>query len=200
LFRAALAELLKRDLGFGVVHEVASLDEAIERLDQDDTVSFACFDLKMPGMNDAASLSAIRDVFPDLCMIIVSASERREDILQALASGIHGYIPKALKINEIKTALQTILAGGIFVPPVLAKNGPSTQTPENRPLNVALSPRQTDVLQLMAAGYSNKEIARKIGLSEGTVKVHVSALYRALNAHNRVTAVAAMSRLAVPQK
>lgn len=201
LFRAALAEILKRDLGFTKVIEASSLDEAIGCLASNCDVTFVSLDLSMPGMEGQGSLHGIREVYPDLRLAVVSGSERREDILAALAAGVHGYIPKTLRISQIASAVRTVIEGNIFVPAILshqAKALPLAPEPR-RPADVgrkapALSPRQADVLALMAEGKSNKEIARELNVAEGTVKVHVNALFRVLGAHNRMSAVAAMSR------
>lgn len=205
LFRAALAEILRREFGFGLVIEAGSLDDAVDLLGRTSNVAFASIDLAMPGMNGEASLLSIREEYPDIRLAVITGSERREDILLALDAGVHGYIPKTLKIAEIAAALRTILEGRIFVPPVLANKAfPSTRrnqvapaVPHAPPRLSGLSPRQRAVLDLISLGKSNKEIAHELRLAEGTVKVHVSALFRTLGTHNRMGAVAAIARLHV---
>ena len=202
LFRAALAEFLRREFNFRLVIETSSLDEAIEHLGKTPDIALATIDLRMPGMAGAASLHGIRQVYPDLKLAVVTCSERREDVLLALDAGANGFIPKAFGTAELGSALRLILEGQIFVPASLATSQASgvaarkpVAPPAPEPKLNGLSPRQKNVLDLMALGKSNKEIARDLHLAEGTVKVHVNALYRALGAHNRVSAVAAMSRL-----
>lgn len=203
LFRAALSELLKNTFGFSNVFQAGSLDMGIELLSASDTITFASFDLSMPGMEGAASLHSIREFYPNVRLAVVTASERREDILAALGAGVNGFIPKSLGIVEVRQALRSIIDGQIYVPAALAAANalasPVVARPKQKPpalrSNELLSPRQNDVLALMAQGLSNKEIARHLHLAEGTVKVHVNALYRALGAHNRVSAVTAMQRL-----
>lgn len=205
LFRAALAEILRREFGFGLVIEAGSLDDAVDLLGRTSNVAFASIDLAMPGMNGEASLLSIREEYPDIRLAVITGSERRDDILLALDAGVHGYIPKTLKIAEIAAALRTILEGRIFVPPVLANKAfPSTRrnqvapaVPHAPPRLSGLSPRQRAVLDLISLGKSNKEIAHELRLAEGTVKVHVSALFRTLGTHNRMGAVAAIARLHV---
>lgn len=201
LFRSALIELLKRDFNFKGILEAASLDEAIDHLGRVAGVTFASVDLTMPGMNGAASLHGIRDVYPDVCIAVVTASERRADILTALEAGVHGFVPKTFGIQEVSKAFRLILSGQIFVPAALAitqfKVGSEEASPPGLDLATkwdGLSPRQKDVLNLMCHGLSNKEIARKLDLAEGTVKVHVNALFRALGAHNRASVIAAMAK------
>jgi len=203
LFRAALSELLKSTFGFSNVFQAGSLDEGIEHLGASDAITFASFDLSMPSMEGAASLHSIREIYPKMRLAVVTASERREDILAALGAGVNGFIPKSLGIVEVSKALRSIIGGQIYVPAALAAANTLTapavaiakQEPASSRPNELLSPRQNDVLALMAQGLTNKEIARHLRLAEGTVKVHVNALYRALGAHNRVSAVAAMQRL-----
>ncbi|WP_034854444.1 response regulator [Sinorhizobium sojae] len=206
-FRIALSAILKNQLGFAEVVETGSLDEAIERLADRDDCSVALFDLTMPGMESAASLGAVREVRPDIKVAVVSASSRRSDILTALGAGIHGYVPKSLGAQELAAALRVILNGAIYVPPSLAGQptgpakpepaAPSTapmETPQKRAMEF-LTPRQREVLFLLVDGLSNKEIARKLRLGEGTVKIHMAALFRSLRVRNRQEAAAAGARL-----
>lgn len=205
-FRIALNAILKSKLGFTEVVEAGSLDEAIERLSDRDDVSLALFDLAMPGMESAVSLGAVRDVHPDLKVAVVSGSSRRADILTALTAGVHGYVPKGLGATELAAAIKAILNGAIYVPPSVA--GRTPYSVETGPTPVAkggpdeanraiefLTPRQREVLLLLIEGFSNKEIARKLHLGEGTVKIHMAALFRSLRVRNRQEAAAAGARL-----
>jgi DNA-binding NarL/FixJ family response regulator len=200
LFRAGLGAMLKRDLGFSEVIETGSLDEAIEHLGRH-AISLACFDLSMPGVGSAGNLQAVREGFPQVRLAVITASTRREDILLALTAGAHGYVPKTLRIGEIADALRLVLAGQVFVPPCLAQpltpatgQGRAAEKTPARTLKAAeLTLRQREVLRLMAEGKSNKGIARALDLAEGTVKVHVNALFRTLGVHNRVSAVGAIA-------
>ena len=159
----------------------------------------------MPGMQSVASLAAVRDVHPDLKVAVVSASSRRSDILSALTAGINGYVPKGLGATDLAEAVRAILNGSVYVPPSIAgRASPSeAETPapgagdqnERRRTIEFLTPRQREVLQLLVQGFSNKEIARKLKLGEGTVKIHMAALFRSLRVRNRQEAAAAGARL-----
>jgi DNA-binding NarL/FixJ family response regulator len=201
LFAAALAAILKRDLGFAEAIATGTFDEAFAALSANPTTAFATFDLDMPGMDDPGRLASVREAFPALRIAVVSGSARREDILRALASGAHGYVPKLLGIGELTVALRAVVSGAMFVPPVLAETarGADSQAagsaPALLPGGLVLPPRQREVLHLLAEGRSNKEIARRLKLAEGTVKVHLAGLFRRLGVRNRAAAVAAASRV-----
>jgi DNA-binding NarL/FixJ family response regulator len=159
------------------------------------------FDLAMPGMEGAASLRAVRECFPTIRAAVVSASSSRQTILRALEAGVHGYVPKNLGVAEFPRALQLILDGVLYVPISLADVSPLEEAAEPTvKLTVdviadGLTPRQRDVLQLLVRGHSNKEIARLLGLSEGTVKVHMAAVFRRLGVASRSAAAVAGARL-----
>jgi len=199
-FRIALSSILKTRLGFGNVIETGSLDDAIEKLaESEGGIDFALFDLSMPGMESAASLKAVRDFSPDMKTAVVSSSNRRSDIIAALSIGVHGYVPKGLGPDDLTDALRKIMDGTIYVPPILAsveededevrkpaiRTGPAEG---DKALLSSLTQRQKDVLELLVQGSSNKEIARKLNLSSGTVKIHIASLFKSLGVKNRAAA------------
>jgi DNA-binding NarL/FixJ family response regulator len=204
-FRIALGALLSRQLGFATVLEAGSLDDALELLGTRPEISLALFDLSMPGMKQAASLAAVRECAGHVTLAVVSASSARQDILGALGAGVHGYVPKALGPVELVKALKTVLSGEVYVPASLAQAGPAD------PVAIAnggdraqealsrLTQRQREVLQALIEGKSNKEIARLLGLGEGTVKIHVAALLRTLQLPNRAAAAAFGARARADQ-
>ena len=203
-FRIALSAILTSRLKFSEVVQTASLDEAVEKLSARDDISLALFDLAMPGMESPASLKAVRDCFENLRVAVVSGSDSRGDVLAALEAGVHGYVLKGLGVNELSQALQLIVDGVIYVPPSIAIL-PTTMadrppamgrlTAASNSTLAALTPRQRDVLALVVEGQSNKEIARSLQLGEGTVKVHMAALFRSLGVKTRTAAAVAGGRL-----
>lgn len=194
-FRIALGALLTRQLGFATVLEAGSLDDALDLLGTRPEISLALFDLSMPGMRQAASLAAVRECARHVTLAVVSGSSARQDILGALAAGVHGYIPKALGPAELVKAMKQVLSGQIYVPPIIAQVSTTeagSAAADEAPQDAAarLTPRQRQVLDALVEGRSNKEIARLLDLGEGTVKIHVAALLRTLKLPNRAAAAA----------
>ncbi len=143
-------------------------------------------------------------------MAVVSASRRRADILLALEAGAHGYIPKGLGAVELAAATKTVQSGAIYVPASIADLHEAEEAPKRGRSKsiehssgrdeIHLTPRRREVLELLVRGMSNKEIARALGLGEGTVKVHIAALLYALGVTNRAAAAAAGTRLLKPDE
>jgi DNA-binding NarL/FixJ family response regulator len=165
-------------------------------------------DLGMPDMCGAESLRQLRAAHPDTKIAVLTGSDDRATILHCLGAGVHGYIVKSSPVAEILRAISTIMAGGVYVAPSLAEVGSLPAVPPSEPLTDAsaagepsvadmprFTSRQRDVLRLLAQGRSTKEIARTLDLGPGTVKIHLGAIFRALNAHNRTEAVVLASRL-----
>ncbi len=187
-FRMALSVILTDQLGFSEVIEVTSLDEAVDHLSCREDISLALFDLSMPGMKSAASLRAVREVFADLKIAVISGSLRRTDVLLALESGVNGYVPKSRGATYIRNALVAITEGSIYVPQLITdidQEEPLKAVAATPSMLTKLSPRQKEILGLLVQAKSNKEIARILDLGEGTVKVHMSALFRNLGTSSR---------------
>lgn len=202
-FRIALKTILSDEFDFENFIETDNLDDALAGLGETSPVVLACFDLGMPGVDSPANLATVRELFPDTFVVVVSSSSRRSDILMALEAGVHGYVPKGLGVSDLTEALKTVMKGGIFTPSIIAdRNMVQDEAQENPVLNEtrtldgsSLTKRQWDVLELLAQAKSNKEIARTLDLGEGTVKIHVAALFRNLGVHNRSAAALAGMKL-----
>jgi DNA-binding NarL/FixJ family response regulator len=192
LFRSGLRQLLIDDLGASDVREAETFDQAVELLTADGAGDLILVDLRMPGMSGAEALAALRDGFPDAKVAVVSAWEEKAEIFAALNAGVHGYIPKSLPASEIAAAIRAILDGRIFVPPVIGRREPGQAAEANAPLDAAekLTSRQKDVLTELLKGKASKEIARALDIAEGTVKIHLAAIYRALGVRTRAEAIA----------
>lgn len=145
-------------------------------------------DLAMPGMPWHESLRRLKENNPDTPIVVLSAVTEPENVLQAVDIGASGFIPKTSSSKIILSALHLILAGGLYLPSELLS---LQNKPEDSAVKGILTPRQLDVLRLMGQGKPNKIIARELDLSEGTVKLHVTAILKALNVINRTGAVIA---------
>jgi DNA-binding NarL/FixJ family response regulator len=195
-FRLAIRSILKKQIGIADVIEAGSFDDALEKLAETANISLALFDLQMPGMKSVANLKTVRESFPNVRVAVVSASQNRHDVMAALSAGVHGYVPKSLGAAELGRAIELILAGTLFVPNSLAELGPDgpgvgmSSVPAS-----SLTPRQQQVLDLLVEGKSNKVIARALELGEGTVKIHLAALFRNLDVHNRASAAVIGAKL-----
>jgi DNA-binding NarL/FixJ family response regulator len=199
-FRMALRAILTDRLGYSDVVEAASFDEALEQLDECTHVAIVLIDLAMPGMSGPANLKIIRETFPRTLVVMVSASSARCDVIQALQAGAHGYVPKGLGVAGMTAALRSILQGTIYVPAFLSDVTTDVATaeqsaPPRRRAADVLTQRQRDVLTRLMAGMSNKELARDLKLGEGTIKVHMAALFRNLGVKSRAAAAAVGARI-----
>jgi DNA-binding NarL/FixJ family response regulator len=158
-------------------------------------IDLMLLDLAMPGSQGTATVRAIRDRVPQLPLCIVSASEDAATVSELLRLGVAGFIPKSDSANVIAGAVRLILDGGTYVPARLAEGAtrtvPAASGDHDHP---ALTQRQAEVLRLLGEGKSNKVIARELGITEGTVKVHLLAVFRVLNVRNRTAAVIAAQR------
>ncbi len=198
LYRKSLGLLLKDSLDFADVIEVSGFDDAMDRLAGDPSISLALFDLSMPGMNGPQSLTVVKETYPHVRVAVVSGSEDRNNVLSAVSLGLSCYIPKSLPEDEIVKALTLICDGQIYIPrfmmasaapPMPEAAAPVTTAasaiPVSEPTLENLTPRQRDVLQCILRGLANKEIARELDIAEGTVKIHLAALFAQFAARNR---------------
>lgn len=199
LYRSGFGFLLRDRMGFRSVIEAATFDAALDRLAETPNVELALFDLAMPGITGPEGLSIVKETYPGIRVAIVSGSEERKDVVKAVAMGLNGYVPKSLGDDEIVGALQDILDGRVFVPRFMTSGASAAQSdnqlqteraagkgdPGGGATYKAISPRQRDVLDCVRRGLSNKEIARELDIAEGTVKIHLAALFSHFGARNR---------------
>lgn len=192
--RSALAGL-GPDTRFMEAHDAAStLALAAANPDLD----LMLLDLRMPGASGTATVRAVRAAAPALPIAVVSADEDAHVVAELLRIGVCGFIPKSDSADVILGAVRLMLAGGTYVPPRLVGAGATDAPPPvvgaEPPHDLGLTSRQMDVLRLLGRGLPNKLIARELGITEGTVKVHLLAVFRALNVRNRTAAVLSAQR------
>ena len=195
LFRDGLRSLVEDALGAEDVRQAGSLDEALDIMNESSPPDLLILDLRMPGVSGAEAFAALRDALPGTKVVVMSASEERDDIIAALAGGVHGYIPKSLSASQIEAALRDVLGGRIYAPAALGART-AAPAPDIRPIATSvegLTIRQRDVLGQLMKGQSSKEIARALSIAEGTVKIHLAAIYRAVGVRTRAEAIAKLS-------
>jgi DNA-binding NarL/FixJ family response regulator len=204
LFREGCKLLLKSIEPKVDIVEVGDFDETIKALAKKDAFDLILLDLRMPGMGEVEGIKKVRQLAPATPLVVLSAVDDPYYAQKAIDLGVAGFIPKTSSHTVIASALKLILAGGHYVPPTLLNKPVASPRAERSKsemdvayANVAqkLTPRQMDVMRLLARGESNKGIADLLNLSEGTVKVHVAAILKALNAANRTQAVLIASGL-----
>lgn len=155
-------------------------------------------DLEMPGTGGMSAVPEFGRRRPELPVIVLSSSEEPQDVRRALALGALGYVPKSAAPQTLLSALALVLSGNVYVPPLMLNpaalaGGPAA--PNGSGLRNSLTERQLEVLRRLSDGLSNKEIGRELGLSDKTVKAHITTVFKALNVVNRTQAASA-ARLA----
>jgi DNA-binding NarL/FixJ family response regulator len=189
VFRIGLTQLLRRSLKVKKFLEADCFADVIELLKERD-VTLMILDLGMPGFSGPKDISQMRLLRPDTKIVVLSASDSREDILEVLSAGVHGYIVKNQHSDQLVDRLRYVLSGEIYVPAVLAELRSEPSNRETQPPQKMLSSRQCQVLKGLVEGKTNKAIARSLGVAEGTVKMHLATLFRVLGATNRAHAAA----------
>lgn len=156
-------------------------------------VGLAVINYDLPGMKRTAGLRRLCESWPSTRILVTADGCDRDMILEILSSGSHGFIPKSSSTAELEQALRATAGGHVFVSPT-SMDRPAQQAPQSGTATneSRLTTRQKEVMELLAEGKSNKQIASALGISEGTVKVHVNAAFRALGVHNRVSATTAL--------
>lgn len=194
LFRSGLRLVLQDHLEFTEVFDAASLDEGLELLARESPADLIITDLNMPGSSGPESVKALIEAFPEARVVVMSASEATSDVLGCISCGVDGYIPKSLSANDMVVALRQVLAGSVYVPRIMGRREPAeeSQAPKRPALPGIehLTDRQKEVLEELLTGKSSKEIARALDVAEGTVKIHLAAIYRALGVRSRAEAIA----------
>ncbi|QID19078.1 response regulator transcription factor [Nitrogeniibacter mangrovi] len=193
LVREAMAQTLQRLDEQVECVGVKTADEALEELERNPDRDLAVIDLMLPDMNGFSLLGILAKRFPELPAIVVSALDDSASIQRAMKSGASGFVPKSCSSEELLDAIRIVLDGGIYTP---KEEAGSARRRGGAPIQerFGLTTAQTRVMELLAQGKTNREIADLLGLSEGTVKVHMSAIFRALNVTNRAQAVLVITR------
>lgn len=209
----AVAEKLA-ELAPGVTFvQAMSVSELLDSISAD--LDLAVIDLGMPGARGLTHVEQVHRLRPSLRIVVLSGHEDPAIMRGALEAGASGFIPKAYSPEVMLSAVRLVLSGGIYVPPMMMSqphlsagldalalrpppvdHGTGTGTRTLAQLRNVLTERQLEVLNLLSEGQPNKQIGRNLGISEGTVKIHLAAIFRALKVRNRTEAVVAVQELA----
>lgn len=202
LFRDALRNLLQRSpAGFDEILEANSFQDGMTLTKQHPDLGMVLLEIKSPGCIGAASVEQFSLRYPDIPLVVVSSEEYGQVIKDALSNGARGFVCKSSTGVILLNALMYVIAGGIYIPPQMIQpagitfidssgNHIPTTTAANR-----MTARQRQVLNYLANGSSNKEIANLLYLAEGTIKVHVASIFQTLRVNNRAQAVKAAEKL-----
>lgn len=202
LCRGGLMSIMSTELALPMVIGVDDFAGALTELDRNPAIGLLMVDCRLPGMGGLEGLRRIRLHRPNLRVVVMAWHQDRAEAFEALSAGAHGYVPKDLPSSEMVQALQTVLSGQIYVPSIISDvslRGASMMH-DGGDHDGELTIRQREVLTHLAAGLSNKEIARALNIAEGTVKVHITAAFRTLHVHNRVGAAAALQKITQAQR
>jgi DNA-binding NarL/FixJ family response regulator len=203
LFREGLRLVLSQLEPGCDIYEASNCSAAFDKAREHSDFDVVLLDLNLPDMPGFEALTVLREEHPHMPVVVLSASDDKATVLEALDRGAMGFIPKSSSSQVMMGALRLVLAKGVYIPPaVLQSTGPATAAPPRaatakavHAADLGLTERQMDVLGLIVQGKPNKLICRELGLAEGTVKTHVTAVLRALDVTNRTQAVLAVSRL-----
>lgn len=194
LVREAMSQTLSRLKENVQCVGVKTADEALQELERDPDRDLAVIDLMLPEMNGFSLLAILAKRFPDLPAIVVSALDDSASIQRAMKAGASGFVPKSCSSEELLDAIRIVLDGGVYTPKEDGAGASRRRGGAPVQERFGLTTAQTRVMELLAQGKTNREIADLLGLSEGTVKVHMSAIFRALNVTNRAQAVLVITR------
>jgi DNA-binding NarL/FixJ family response regulator len=193
LFRTALRQTLSGS-GDIAVEEAGDINALVAALEADRECDLVLLDLNMPGGHGISGLLLVRAQYPDVPVMIISAVEDHKVIRRTFELGAAGYLPKSVGPGDIRGAIDTVLAGGIYVPQGVSLAGDDEQSAFVRRL-ATLTPQQIRVLMMLSDGLMNKQIAYELSISEATVKAHVSSILQKLDVDSRTQAVIAASKI-----
>ncbi|MFT3713350.1 MAG: response regulator transcription factor [Archangium sp.] len=193
LFADGLSGVLQKLAESVSVITVTSCEDAVDALGAKTTFDLVLLDLGLPGLKGRAAFDAVSKASRGAPIVIVTGATPTAESLGLLRAGARGYVHKRSNTDELLTVLRFVLAGGTHIPPAVLEARPASE-------QVSLTPRQREVLTLLARGNSNKDIANDLGISEATVRVHVSSVMRALDVESRTqAATSALARQLVDE-
>ena len=196
MFRDALRQAVASVVASAQIDEAGSFEELTELLGNNSEVDMVLLDLSMPGISGFSGLIYLRAQYPAIPVVIVSASDDLATIRGSLEFGASGFIPKRFGVETLRDALVKVMAGDVWIPPdvdLAAAADPEMTRLRDR--LVTLTPQQVRVLMMLSEGLLNKQIAYELGVSEATIKAHVSAILQKLGVESRTQAVIAAAKI-----
>lgn len=187
MIREGLRPFVERIAADAIVQEAGSLADVLEQV-KDGPADLVILDLKMPGMNGFQGLVTLRQMYPQMRCVMLSASADRDHVLEAIRLGADGFIPKHLSGAAMVSALQLVVSGERFIPAILVDRN-TADADDGGDLISKLTPRERDILRLLREGLPNKVIANRLDVSEVTVKSHLGNVFRKLGVQNRLQAM-----------
>jgi DNA-binding NarL/FixJ family response regulator len=197
LFRDALRQAVAGVVSRAKIDEAGSFEELTSLLERESDVDLILLDLSMPGISGFSGLIYLRAQYPAVPVVIVSASDDIGTIRRSLDFGASGFIPKRFGVDTLRDAIAKVMDGDIWVPPdtdLTSAADPGMTRLRDR--LVTLTPQQVRVLMMLSEGLLNKQIAYELGVSEATIKAHVSAILQKLGVESRTQAVIAAAKIA----
>lgn len=196
LFRGALHQALSASFAQADIEEAGSLDELTEKLAGNSEVDLILLDLNMPGVQGLSGLLFLRAQHPEIPVVIVSANEDPSTIRRCIEFGASGFVPKSEPVEQIRAAVRAVLDGQVWTPKDIDLGaGRDKETSDLLSRLSTLTPQQVRVLMMLGEGLLNKQIAFKLGVSEATIKAHVSAILQKLGVDSRTQAVIAINKI-----
>ncbi len=203
LFREGMRYVLQQLQERVEIFEASNFPDALKQAEQHPELDLALVDLNMPGSEGPISIKFFHQRFPHIPVVVVSGEDGRGNMEKVMNYGAMGFVCKSSTAPVMLSALNLVLAGGVYVPPQLLQQQEMhpNSMPEHvdkRSLNTneyGLTSRQMQVLTHLAEGLSNKQIAQEVNLAEGTVKIHVAAVYQVLRVNSRMEAVRVAEQL-----
>ena len=196
LFRGALREAVSGLFDHVEIAEAGSFDDVAQLLERGGEVDLILLDLTMPGVRGFSGLMYLRAQYPGVPVAVVSANDDPMAIRRCMEFGASGFIPKTLGVEGMRDAISRILGGGVFTPPDIdLTSGSDAEAAELMARMATLTPQQVRVLMMLSEGLLNKQIAYQLGVSEATVKAHVSAILQKLGVESRTQAVIAAAKI-----
>jgi len=196
LFRGALSQAIYAAFQNAQIVECGSLEELVTKLEADAETDLILLDLSMPGVRGLSGLLYLRTQHPGVPVVIVSATDDVGTIRRCIDFGASGFVPKSEPVDHIRAAVRAVLDGEIWTPPGIDLAGAADRETSDLIARLStLTPQQVRVLLMLGEGLLNKQIAFKLGVSEATIKAHVSAILQKLGVDSRTQAVIAIGKL-----